>query len=134
MNITFVTGNKNKWIETRNIFSDNKNINILMESIDLSEIQGSIQEIAREKALKAAQIINGPVFIEDVALCFDAFGDTLPGPYIKWFIKDMGIHNVYKMLDGWPQKKTAKAICTIGYCHDPKMEPVMFQGVTEVLY
>lgn len=29
--------------------------------------------------------VDGPVFVEDTSLCFNALGG-LPGPYIKWFM------------------------------------------------
>ena len=51
--------------------------------LDLDELQSDIPEkIAAAKCRLAAEIVGGPVMIDDTALCFDALGG-LPGPYIK---------------------------------------------------
>lgn len=42
-----------------------------------------------QKCLSAFKIINGPVLIEDTALCFKAL-NGMPGPFIKWFLKAVG--------------------------------------------
>lgn len=58
-------------------------------SLDLPELQGSIDEITTQKCLSAVKIVNGPVLVEDTALCFKALND-MPGPFIKWFLKSIG--------------------------------------------
>lgn len=53
--------------------------------VDLPEIQEvDTLAIAKNKALLAAQLANGPCLVEDTSLCFRALGG-MPGPYIKWF-------------------------------------------------
>lgn len=53
--------------------------------VDLPEIQEvDTLAIAKNKALLAAQLANGPCLVEDTSLCFKALGG-MPGPYIKWF-------------------------------------------------
>lgn len=54
------------------------------------EIQGTTQEVATEKCRKAADILQGPCITEDTALCFEAL-NGLPGPYIKHFLKNLGL-------------------------------------------
>ena len=49
--------------------------------LDLLEIQGTPDEIAKYKAKLAATKTNTPVLIEDVSLCFNAY-NGLPGPYM----------------------------------------------------
>ena len=49
--------------------------------IDIDEIQGTIEEIARDKASKGAAAIGGAVLTEDTALEFKAL-NGLPGPYM----------------------------------------------------
>lgn len=53
--------------------------------VDLPELQEvDTLAIAKNKALLAAQLVNGPCLVEDTSLCFHALGG-MPGPYIKWF-------------------------------------------------
>jgi inosine triphosphate pyrophosphatase len=53
------------------------------------EVQGTTQEVAREKVKAAARALKGPCITEDTALCFKAM-NGLPGPYIKYFLKELG--------------------------------------------
>lgn len=55
----------------------------------MPEIQGTTQEVARAKVKAAAQALNGPCITEDTALCFKAM-NGLPGPFIKYFLKELG--------------------------------------------
>lgn len=69
--ITFVTGNKNKLIETKRILNaafvndnDNKEqspFELVSEKIDLPELQGTPEEIAIAKVRAAADRVRGPV-------------------------------------------------------------------------
>ena len=52
----------------------------MSQKIDLPEYQGEPDEISKKKCLSAAEIIKGPVIIEDTSLGFNAFGG-LPGQY-----------------------------------------------------
>ena len=65
--------------------------------IDLPEYQGEIDDISRKKCLNACKKVKGPVLVEDTSLCFNALGG-LPGPYIKWFAKELdsrgGLHRL----------------------------------------
>ncbi|KAI5956474.1 HAM1 [Candida jiufengensis] len=134
--ITFVTGNENKLKEVIAILStspQNENkigkFTITNKSLHLDEIQGTIEEVTRHKALSAAKEIGGPVLVEDTCLGFTAYND-LPGPYIKWFVKSIGLVGLVKMLQGF-EDKSANAICTFGYCEGPGKEVKIFQGRTE---
>lgn len=94
------------------------------------EVQGRVEDVAKWKCREAARLVGGPVITEDTALCFDAL-NGLPGPYIKWFMEDVGLDGLNDMLEGFPVK-TAKAICTMAYCDGPEGEPILFQGITTV--
>lgn len=65
--------------------------------VDLPELQGEPEDIAREKCRLAAQQVQGPVMVEDTSLCFNAMGG-LPGPYCKWFLQNLGPAGLHKML------------------------------------
>jgi hypothetical protein len=99
--LNFVTGNKNKLIEVQAILGDV--VDVQSQSLDLVEIQGTIEEISADKCRRAAEAVssprhidchiiyssqvNGPVLVEDTCLCFNALKE-LPGPYmwVQFFI------------------------------------------------
>ena len=56
--LTFVTSNANKLSEVRAILGDTIRIN--NESIDLPELQGTIEDISRDKCRWAAKIVRYP--------------------------------------------------------------------------
>jgi inosine triphosphate pyrophosphatase len=122
--ITFVTGNENKVRETEKIMGP-----LTIRNINLPEFQGSPEEIAIEKCKLAATHIGGPVIVEDTSLCFEALGG-MPGPYVKWFLQCVGITNMVKMLDSFPDK-TAYAKCVFAYSDGPGDEPKVFVGITK---
>ena len=102
--------------------------------------------------------IGGPVITEDTALSFAAI-NGLPGPYIKFFLRELGhegtqlqstgVQNqttltlnqiiiiiimcglgLNRMLDGF-QTRAAWALCTFAYSAGPGAEPVLFEGRTD---
>jgi len=127
--LVFVTGNAGKLNEVREILAQGKAIDIESRDLDLPEIQGTTQEIAIEKCRRAAEIIGGPVITEDTALCFAAM-NGLPGPYIKFFLRELGHEGLNRMLDSFPTR-AAWALCTFAYSAGPGAEPVLFEGRTD---
>lgn len=128
--ITFVTGNEKKLEEFVTILGKNFPREVKNMKVDLPEYQGEIDEICVSKCRTAADIIKGPVIIEDTCLCFKAM-KGLPGPYIKWFLDKLGPEGLYQMLHGW-EDKTAEALCTFAYCAGEPEDPVLlFQGRTD---
>ncbi|KAF9951018.1 nucleoside triphosphate pyrophosphohydrolase ham1 [Mortierella alpina] len=122
--LVFVTGNKNKLAEAQGILGNHFQLESV--GIDLPELQGTSQEVAIGKCKQAAEIVNGPVFVEDTGLGFDAL-NGLPGPYIKWFLEGVGLDGLNKMLDGFSDR-SASAFCTIAYSRGPGTEPILFDG------
>ncbi|KAG0648509.1 Inosine triphosphate pyrophosphatase [Hyphodiscus hymeniophilus] len=125
--LNFITGNKNKLIEVEAILGDT--VDLQSKSIDLVEIQGTIEEISADKCRRAAEAVQGPVLVEDTCLCFNALKE-LPGPYIKWFLQALGLEGLNAMLAGFPDK-SAQAVCTFAYSEGPGHEPIIFQGRTD---
>ncbi|KAK0265083.1 Inosine triphosphate pyrophosphatase [Friedmanniomyces endolithicus] len=126
--LNFITGNKNKLAEVQAILSSTA-VNLRSQAIDLPELQGTIEEISTDKARRAAERVQGPVLVEDTCLCFNAFNE-LPGPYVKWFLQALGVHQFHKLLAGFDDK-SAQAVCTFAYCEGPGHEPIVFQGRTD---
>jgi inosine/xanthosine triphosphate pyrophosphatase family protein len=66
-------------------------------SVALPEIQEvDTLAIAKNKALLAAQLADGPCLTEDTSLCFHALGG-MPGPYIKWFQQTLKSDGMYSL-------------------------------------
>ncbi|KAF8318478.1 Ham1-like protein [Clavulina sp. PMI_390] len=136
--LVFVTGNAMKLKEVKAFLGEEPNprFTLVNQSLDLPEVQGTTQEVAIEKCKRAAQLVNGPVLVEDTALCFDAM-NGLPGPYIKWFLKELGPEGLHTMLNGF-SNKGAVALCTFAYSpgppkDDPTKDPevLLFEGRTQ---
>ncbi|KAF4456711.1 Ham1 family protein [Fusarium austroafricanum] len=123
--INLITGNANKINDIKAILVPT-GFTVRNQALDLPEIQGSIEEITIAKCRKGAEMVGGPVVVDDTALCFNAM-DGMPGPYIKFFLEALGPEQLHLLLAGFPDK-TAEAIATIGYSRGPGHEPVLFQG------
>jgi len=95
----------------------------------VAEVQGSTQEVAIAKCRRAAELLGGPCITEDTALCFKAL-NGLPGPYIKYFMQNLGHEGLNNLLVGFPTKE-AWALCTFAYSAGPGTEPILFEGRTD---
>ncbi|KAI4186433.1 MAG: hypothetical protein L6R41_003480 [Letrouitia leprolyta] len=128
----FITSNKNKLAEVQAILGDI--IPLESQSLDLVEIQGTIEEISKDKCRQAAAMVQGPVLVEDTCLCFNALKE-LPGPYMmkclmetrKWFLQALGHQGLNNLLAAYDDKG-AQAVCTFAYCEGPVQEPIIFEG------
>jgi len=54
--LNFITGNKNKLAEVKAILGDT--VELQNKAIDLPEIQGTSEQIAKEKCRRAAEIVS----------------------------------------------------------------------------
>jgi len=125
----FVTGNAGKLREVKAILLQGAPVEINSKALDVPELQGSTQEVAREKCRRAADLIGGPCITDDTALCFKAL-NGLPGPYIKYFLTELGHDGLNRMLAGF-ETKDAWALCTFAYSAGPGTEPILFEGRTD---
>ena len=109
MNVTFVTGNQKK----ADYFAELIGLPVAHQNLDLPEIQSlDLEEIVRHKVRAAYDIVQAPVLVEDVALEFTALG-RLPGPYIKWFLRELGHEQLCRLVDGKDRSCVGK--CVYGY-------------------
>lgn len=131
--ITFVTGNKKKLEEITKILSAGRNdspFSITSRNIDLPELQGrDPAAVAIEKCRLAVKDVQGPVFIEDTSLCFNAL-NGMPGMYIKWFLEKLGHDGLNKMLDGFDDR-SAYAKTVIAFTRGIGEEIHTFEGNTK---
>lgn len=132
--ITFVTGNKNKLAEVQRLLSAGASgpsipFEVDNAKLDLPELQGSPEDIAREKCEAASQRLRTAVLTEDTCLCFHAL-NGLPGPYIKWFLEELGHDGLNKLLDGFDDRQ-AYARTIVAFSPGPGREVQLFDGRTE---
>jgi len=125
--ITFVTGNAKKLAEVRAIVGEE--LPLTSMKIDLPELQGTPEDVSKEKCRLAAKESGGAVLVEDTSLCFNAL-NGLPGVYIKWFLEGIGHEGLNNLLMAY-EDKSAYAQCIFSYSKGPGEEPIVFVGRTE---
>ena len=99
--VVFVTGNKNK----AKHLSDLLGIEISYHDAELKEIQSmDVAEVAKDKAIRAFEIIGRPVLVEDQAVYLTALGG-FPGPFVKYMVESAGgIESIARVLDGYSDR------------------------------
>ena len=113
--VTFITGNQRKADYLANYLG----FPVDHVKIEVEELQSlDLKEIVKHKLQHAYVQVQGPVLVEDTALEFRELG-KLPGPFIKWFIQEIGLEKLCGLLDG--KDSAAVARCVYGY----------FDGITE---
>ena len=102
----FISGNQHKadqlaqWI----------GVPVEHRKVDLDEIQSlDSRSIVEHKARQAFAIVRQPVLVEDVALTIHALG-KLPGPFIKWFIEEIGTEGVCRLAANFDDKSATASI------------------------
>jgi inosine triphosphate pyrophosphatase len=129
MDVTFVTSNARKLAEARAILGATPALTLTSRALDLPELQGEPEDVARAKARRAAAVVNGPALVEDTSLCYDALGG-LPGVYVKWFLEKTGPEGLVDALAAYDDK-SAEALCVLAYATGPTDEtPRTFVGRT----
>lgn len=108
----FITGNKNKYIEAKEVVSEMEQLDI-----DLPEIQESdAKEVIKFKLQEAQKHQQSELVVEDISLHLDCL-NGLPGPLIKWFIRAMGVKGIADMAEKLGQT-SAQAKALLGYSKD----------------
>ncbi|EZG67376.1 inosine triphosphate pyrophosphatase [Gregarina niphandrodes] len=131
MKIYFVTGNENKRKEVERLIGGS-GVEILARAADVPEFQGNSRYITTEKCRWAFEHLRDSieagsyVMTEDTSLGFDAMGG-LPGPYIRWFLEELGNEGLTKMLVGFEDKgaEAKTTMCLMNGCD----EPLVVEGV-----
>lgn len=128
--ILFFTGNINKFQEVKEHLPPGYTLLQVdtPDGSDVPEFQGDPEFIIKSKIDYIVQTYQhkGPIIVEDTSLGFNAF-KGLPGPYIKWFLKNLGNEGLYKMLNGF-EDKTGYAQCIFSYKESKSSDPVLFEG------
>jgi len=110
----FVTSNQGKAKEAGMILE----MPIEIRKADLIEIQSlDLEEIVRDKARQAFEIVGEPVIVDDVGLYLDSW-NGFPGPFVKYISDAVGEEGILKMLKG-EENRNVTATAAIGF-HDGK--------------
>lgn len=119
--IYFVTGNPGKVGEFKTLIPE-----IQQLELDLDEIQSLDPKVViQHKLEQAARHHSGALIVEDTNLSIDCLGG-LPGTFIRWFEKAVGLEGIAKMATTYPDR-SATARATIGY-RDQKGDSRYFVG------
>src|SRR3989339_330772 len=114
--IHFITGNKNKFEEAKEIIN-----NLEQLDIDLPEIQSiDPEEIIKAKLSEALKHHKGEFIVDDTSVYLDCL-NGLPGPLIKWFLKSLGREGIYNLCEKMGNNNaTAKTV--IGYTNGKEIQ------------
>jgi inosine triphosphate pyrophosphatase len=108
---TLVTGNAGKLAEWQRLTP--LDFTLVAEDVDLDEIQTlDMDELIRDKARRAFEVIGTPIIVEDIAAGLDRLGG-LPGPFIKFFEKTLGYDALFQLTNG--NEEPATVNCAIAY-------------------
>ncbi len=123
MALTFVTSNKHKFEEAREI-AKRHGLEIAHRAVPYVEIQAdTLEEIVIPGAQEACASAGAPCFVEDAGLFIDAL-EGFPGPYSKFVFLTIGNAGILKLLDG-NKNRVAEFRSAVGYC-EPGGKPVVF--------
>jgi XTP/dITP diphosphohydrolase len=99
VHVTFVSTNRNKFLEVEAILSE-FGIEADYVRAELAELQSdSLETIATQKAKSAYDIVQKPVIVEDDGLYVDSL-NGFPGSYSAFVYKTIGNAGILKLLSG----------------------------------
>jgi len=103
--------------------------NLSQIELDLLEIQTTdLHELVKFKLRQAYEHVQAPVIVEDTSLYFEAWNE-LPGPLVKFFLKNIGLTGMVRALDEF-SNNSASADCCLGFTKDGKSIH-LFEGIVK---
>jgi non-canonical purine NTP pyrophosphatase (RdgB/HAM1 family) len=109
--VTFITGNPKK----AEFLSDHLGLELAHHKLELDEPQSlDLRQIAEHKVRQAYEYLKQPVLVEDTSFVIDALG-RLPGPFIKWFIEELGFEKLCRLADPDPKRGAGTEVCYAYY-------------------
>ncbi|MBI2133241.1 non-canonical purine NTP pyrophosphatase [Candidatus Woesearchaeota archaeon] len=122
--ITFVTSNKNKESEFKNLLPK---IEVL--KLEYPELKADDPcEISKTAAMTLSRRLGKTVIVEDSGLFIDAL-NGFPGTSSKYITKRIGNEGILKLMKGVKNRK-CQYRSAIGYC-EPDKQPLCFIGTEE---
>jgi len=105
--LTFITSHAKKAEE----LARHLDFPVTHHKLDLAEIQSlDPVEVVTAKAKEAYKLLNRPVLVEDYSVTFETLGG-LPGPLIKWFLQEMQVEGICRLLDNYPSRQATAQTC-----------------------
>lgn len=120
--INFITSNKGKFVEGRDIIGD-----MVQRNLGYAEIQAdTLEEVAIYGMNEVMTRLKEPVMLEDAGLFIEAL-DGFPGVYSAYVQKTIGNGGILKLMDGIRDRRAFfKSVVLYA---EPGMEPQMFSGI-----
>ncbi len=113
MKVRFITSNRGKFEEMRNI-GERFGIEVEWERLEYLEPQGKdLEFVAKKSAEMLAGKVEAPFFIEDSGLFVDSL-NGFPGVYSSFVFKTIGNEGILKLMEGVENRK-ARFICVIAF-------------------
>ena len=109
--LVYITGNAGKVAQVK------RDLNFPFEhqKVDVPEIQSvELLEIVEYKAKAAFEKIRKPVLVDDVSLRLNAL-HRLPGPFIRFFVEEIGAAGICKLLEGYQDRSSVGEVAFAFY-------------------
>lgn len=123
--LTIVTWNSWKYKQISEVLS--AVIQTYQENIDLQEIQtADLKEISADKAMKAFNVVQWPVLVDDSGIIFDQYA-WFPGAMTKFLYEWIGLDWIQKLFQ-WVDNRNAQFVCVLSYMDKNLEAPKQFVG------
>lgn len=123
MDVNFVTGNQNKFLNGQKALQGSS-IELIQKDLDTPERQSdSVEEIACFSAEWAARELGKPVVVTDAGYYISAL-NGFPGPFIKYINQWLTAEDIVRLLSDKIDRSIVVRGC-LAYCQ-PGLEPVPF--------
>lgn len=120
-NLVFITGNQHKADYLARFLGGV----VKHHKLDLDELQTlDHRKVLEHKVRQAYDVLKKPVLVEDVSMTLPALG-RLPGTFIKYFVEELGVNGICRMLDGFDSRE---AVAVVTYALYDGKEIRYFEG------
>ena len=125
--LTVITGNSGKFADIQNFF-ESTSFALKQAPIELEELQDvDAQRVIMHKINEALKHNHTHFILEDTSLYIDGL-KRLPGPFIKWFMSELGVLDIVK-LAAHMGNRSAYAETIVAYVDEHKNKHI-FTGTT----
>lgn len=126
LKLFFVSTNKSKYQQLK----QSLNLDLEFINADIQEIQGTHENIIRDKLEKACRLYpNKYIIVDDSSICLKSL-NGFPGPYGKYFL-EMGFDVVENLVSKIGRCATLECKLGLGILRNDKLDMNIFSGVIE---
>lgn len=128
--VFLATGNIHKFLEARQILSEDKIATAMLRKVYTVEIQDDdIENIAKTRVNDAFKKCRVPIVVEDAGLFIEAL-DNFPGPYSSYTFRTIGNNGILKLMED-VQNRKAYFRSIVAFQSSRVEPPICFEGVAE---